>query len=177
MPCSGLFPLGFTSQRDGSRGWRSKLAVCNFQDTPVDGLADIRIYADTDILMTQVMENLSYPIPPFILRRRLTVAVELASPGRQQLVIRGLDVSSGTPSKFLTSVQVAEPRLSAVSDRFVIGLQEFLQPGQSVQMELEFMGHYGEPALQLVHVHDGIAAQTKFLLKYNPRTREWKTER
>ncbi|KAH8658121.1 NAD-dependent deacetylase sirtuin-7 [Xylariales sp. PMI_506] len=155
---------------------RSKLVVCNLQDTPVDSLADIRIYTDTDNLMIQIMQALQFPIPPFTLRRRLTVAVEIASPGRHQVVIRGLDVDD-TPFTFLQSVKVAQIKLPAVSDRFTIALHESLQPGALVHIELEFLGNYGEPVLDMVHVHDEISLQTLYLVEYNLESREWKTQK
>jgi mono-ADP-ribosyltransferase sirtuin 6 len=126
--------------------------------------------------MSQVMEVLGFPIPTFILRRRLTVAIELATPSRQQVVIRGIDLD-GTPHTFLQSVKLAQIRLPAVSDRFTIALQESLRPGDSIQIELEFLANYGEPMLEIVHVHDQIASQTLYLLEYNHQSREWKTQR
>jgi mono-ADP-ribosyltransferase sirtuin 6 len=46
-------------------------------------------------------------------------------------------------------------------------------------LELEFMGHYGEPNLGLVHeVVDGdFGKEVLYSLEYNPENGEWKTAR
>ncbi|KAH8890143.1 NAD-dependent deacetylase sirtuin-7 [Thozetella sp. PMI_491] len=154
----------------------ASLAICNLQDTPIDNLADVRVHSDTDGLMIRVMEKLGLPIPPFILRRRLVVAVESIGSGRQQLAVRGMDVD-GTPSTFLQSVRLAHNRRVARSEPFVIALRDAIESSAELTVELQFMGHYGEPNLELAHVHEDGQPETLYLLEYNPLTGEWKREK
>jgi mono-ADP-ribosyltransferase sirtuin 6 len=66
------------------------------------------------------------------------------------------------------------------AEPFVFDLRgDVADGGLELELELEFMGHYGEPTLQLVHgVQErdtGVAAV--YLLEYNPYNGEWSTSR
>ncbi|OTB05555.1 hypothetical protein M426DRAFT_56743 [Hypoxylon sp. CI-4A] len=152
----------------------TKLAICNLQETPLDGLADLRIYSKADELMTRVMSKLDIPIPSFVLRRRLLVQMEAATGGRNQLRVSGVDVD-GTPVTFLRSVKLEYNRRVARSEPSVINFRSDLDPGTQLKLELEFMGHYGEPNLDIIYEHSGEGgAQSLYLLEYNPQAGEWK---
>ena len=44
-----------------------------------------------------------------------------------------------------------------------------------LKLEFEFMGHYGEPNVEIIHEYDDKRnKQTLHLLEYNPHTGEWK---
>lgn len=154
----------------------ARLAICNLQTTPLDHLSDMRIYSKTDDLMIRVMEKLDLAIPPFILRRRLVV--EMVTKGtRHQLAIRGVDVD-GTPATFLRSVRLEGSRRAARSEPFVITWRDELASATELKLELEFMGHYGEPNLELTHqYYSERNTQALHLLEYNPHTGEWKTSK
>lgn len=154
----------------------AKLAICNLQKTPLDGLSDLRIHSKTDDLMIRVMEKLDIPIPPFILHRRLAVELETKD-NRHQLTIRGVDVD-GTPVTFLRSVKLEYNRRVARSEPFVINFRGDLDSGTQLKLELEFMGHYGEPNLEIIHeYHNEKDTQTLHLLEYNPHTGEWRASK
>ncbi|KAL7628021.1 hypothetical protein AAE478_002217 [Parahypoxylon ruwenzoriense] len=158
---------------------RAKLAICNLQDTPLDWLTDLRIYSRTDELMIRVMAKLDIPIPSFILRRRLIVRTESAGGGRHQLRVSGVDVD-GTPVTFLRSVKLEYNRRVARSEPFIIHFRGDIEPGTQLRLELEFMGHYGEPNLDVWYEYvdgDEGDAQTLYLLEYNPQTGEWRTSK
>ncbi|KAI0838844.1 DHS-like NAD/FAD-binding domain-containing protein [Hypoxylon sp. FL0890] len=160
----------------GIVGYRrgTTLAICNLQDTALDGLADPRIYSRADELMARVMAKLDIPILPFILRRRLLVQMESAGDERQQLRINGVDVD-GTPVSFLRSVKLDNNRRVARSEPFVINFRGAQDPGTELKLELEFMGHYGEPNLDITYEYGGEDdAQILYLLEYSPQTGEWK---
>lgn len=155
----------------------AKFAICNLQKTPLDQLSDLRIYSSTDNLMIRVMEKLDIPIPPFILCRRLVAELETKGDERHQLTVYGVDVD-GTPVTFLNSVKLEHSRRVARSEPFVIGFRGNLDSGIQLKLELEFMGHYGEPNLEITHEYNGKRdAQTLYLLEYNPHAGEWKTSK
>lgn len=154
----------------------SKLVICNLQSTPFDQLADTRIFSKADELMIRVMEKLSIPIPPFILHRRLVVKLKTTGDERYQLTVLGVDVD-GTPVTFLQSVRLEDNRRVARSEPFIIKFRRRLNPGTLLKLELEFMGHYGEPNLIIDYAVDGEkAAETVYLLAYDPYTGLWESE-
>ncbi|KAI0160965.1 DHS-like NAD/FAD-binding domain-containing protein [Hypoxylon sp. FL1284] len=155
----------------------ARLVICNLQDTPLDTLADLRVYARADDLVERVMAHIGAPIPPFVLRRRLVVQTESAGGERRQLRVSGVDVD-GTPATFLRSVRLEHNRRAARSEPFVIGLREDPEPGAELRLELEFMGHYGEPTLDVVYEYGGDDdVPVLYLLEYNPQNGEWKVAR
>lgn len=125
--------------------------------------------------MTKVMENLSLPIPSFILRRRLVIKVETQEEDRHRVTATGVD-SDGTPVTFLQSVKLEGSRRVARSEPFIINVRESLQPGAQLNLELEFMGHYNESNLELVHNYNG-DEEILYILKFNPQNGEWTIER
>ena len=87
--------------------------------------------------------------------------------------ISGVDVD-GTPVTFLRSVKLANNRRTARSEPFNIMIRDELSPGMQFKLELEFMGHYGEPNLEIVHEYDGKGGERSlYFLEYNPQTGEW----
>ncbi|KAL8669268.1 MAG: hypothetical protein Q9168_006130 [Polycauliona sp. 1 TL-2023] len=149
------------------------LVICNLQDTPIDHFSELRIYSKTDELMIRVMEVMDLPIPPFILRRRLLLKLESKGSERKQLTVLGVDVD-GTPVTFLKSVRLDYNRRTARSEPFVIDFRGALSAGTVLKLELEFMGHYNEPNLEICHeyMEEG---ETLYLLEYNPYTGDWNT--
>lgn len=155
------------------------LAICNLQETPLDEMSGLRVHGKTDDLMVRVMRELEMEIPEFILRRRLAVSVEAtAGQGRgrgRKLVVAGVDVD-GTPMSFLRTVKLAGSRRVLKAEPFAFDLRGDAAEGAlEVQLELQFMGHYGEPNLDMTHViEDGsLAVETIYGLDYNPRNGEW----
>ncbi|KAK7414580.1 hypothetical protein QQX98_006608 [Neonectria punicea] len=152
----------------------AKLAICNLQSTPLDKLSELRIHSEADALMIAVMENLDIPIPQFILRRRLVVQLKSQDENRHELTVGGVDVD-GTPVTFLQSVKLENNRRLIRNEPFAIQFRGTLDPGLEFNLELEFMGHYGEPNLKLVHQYNGVQdAAGLYHLEYNPYTGEWK---
>ncbi|KAI0414687.1 NAD-dependent deacetylase sirtuin-7 [Xylaria grammica] len=151
----------------------AKLVICNLQSTPIDRLSDVRVFSKTDNLMSRVMAKLGLPISSFILRRRLTVQMETGEDKRQQLVVRGIDVD-GTPATFLQSVRLDYNRRVVRSEPFVISLRSLPEPGTQMKLELEFMGHYSEPNLEVEYTYGGEGnTETHYLLEYNPSDGNW----
>ncbi|KAI1813653.1 NAD-dependent deacetylase sirtuin-7 [Poronia punctata] len=152
-----------------------KLVICNLQSTPIDHLADIRIFAKVDDIITRVMTRLELPIPWFILRRRLVIQIETTVDKRQQLVVKGVDVD-GTPATFLQSVRLDYNRRTAQSEPFLINFRTTPEPGAQLKLELEFMGRYGEPNLEVTYDYpSGGDAESHYLLEYDPNNGRWES--
>ncbi|TVY82120.1 NAD-dependent protein deacetylase SRT1 [Lachnellula suecica] len=152
----------------------AKLAICNLQTTEIDKHSSLRIYAKTDDLMIKVMEKLEIPIPTFILQRHLVIEMETKG-AQHKVTVSGVDVD-GTSVTFLRSVKLEGSRRAARSEPFVINFRDDLESGAQLKLELEFMGHYGEPNLEVTHEYDAERnTETSHLLEYNPQTGEWKT--
>jgi len=52
-------------------GMKQRLVIVNLQNTPLDHLAALRVYAKCDDFTRLLMEKLEMEIPPFRLKRRL----------------------------------------------------------------------------------------------------------
>ncbi|KAK1483315.1 NAD-dependent deacetylase sirtuin-7 [Colletotrichum tamarilloi] len=151
------------------------LVICNLQSTPLDDLSEeLRVWATTDDLMDRVMEKLEIPIPRFVLRRRLVVEVEAVGEERYQLTARGVDID-GTPASFLQSVRLQGNRRVARNEPFTIPFRSELAAEAKIMAELEFMGHYGEPVLEIGMEYNGEEKlERMYLLEYDPSTGAWK---
>ncbi|GKT40470.1 NAD-dependent protein deacetylase SRT1 [Colletotrichum spaethianum] len=151
-----------------------RLVVCNLQSTPLDHLSELRLWAETDDLMVRVMTKLGLEIPEFVLRRRLLVEVEAVGEDRFQVGVQGVDVD-GTPATFLQSVRMEGSRRVVKAEPFAISFRRESGGEMEVKLELEFMGHYGEPNLELVQTYTGEGkSEAMYLLEYNPSNGEWK---
>ncbi|CAI7673870.1 unnamed protein product [Penicillium pancosmium] len=149
----------------------AKLAICNLQETPIDNLTDLRVFSEADVLMTKVMEKLNLPTPPFVLRRRLVIKVETQDEDRHRITATGVD-TDGTPMSFLQSVRLEGSRRVARAEPFIILVRESLQPGSDLKLDLEFMGHYDEPNLEIVHEYNG-EEEALYILEFNVENGEW----
>ncbi|KAF3769752.1 DHS-like NAD/FAD-binding domain-containing protein [Cryphonectria parasitica EP155] len=155
------------------RSKTAALVICNLQNTPMDELADVRIHAKADDLMERVMRKLECPIPTFVLRRRLVVAGSLDAGGRLQVKVSGVDVD-GTPMSFLRSVRCTNNRRLVRSEPFIIHFRGASDPSEDIKLDLEFMGHYGEPNLGITYRYEGEdRKETVYDLEYNPMSRTW----
>ncbi|KAK8083786.1 NAD-dependent deacetylase sirtuin-7 [Apiospora saccharicola] len=154
----------------------ANLVICNLQETPLDKSSSLRIFGKTDDLMERVMEKLSLPIPKFMVRRLLVIRIG-SEAGRYSVKIEGVDVD-GTPVTFLQSVKLENNRRVVRAEPFTINLRDELEIGTRLKLVLEFMGHYGEPNLELSHLYDDAgAALALYLLEYDPLLGQWTTTR
>ncbi|KAK3688813.1 NAD-dependent deacetylase sirtuin-7 [Podospora appendiculata] len=130
------------------------LAICNLQSTPLDSLVgrDLRVYATADDLMTRVMAKLGMAVPDFVLRRRVVVEERVAEGGKWEVAVLGLD-GEKTPATFLRTVRLGYNRRVVREEPFVFAVQQRggarVDVGTVLRFELEFMGHYGEPGLEI----------------------------
>lgn len=170
---------------NGTGKGKGKLVICNLQETPLDGLTKeggMKVGSRADEFMELVMGNLGYEIPAFLLRRRMVVSYKTSSRGKQGLSIQGIDVDF-TPVTFLKSVKSVYNRRPATVEPFLISFRDELVEGTEVRLELEFMGHYGEPNLEVEFVvpeeDEGKEGwgNSLYELEYNPQNGEWKVRR
>lgn len=149
------------------------MVICNLQNTPLDEVADLRIYAKADDFMEKVMGKLGCPIPPFVLRRKLVVKGTVDEDGRFQMTVSGVDVD-GTPVSFLRSVRCINNRRLVRSEPFKFHLRGSHHPREEIKLDLEFMGHYGEPSLEVAYQYTGKKThEVSYSLDYNALTRIW----
>ncbi|TVY91389.1 NAD-dependent protein deacetylase [Lachnellula willkommii] len=144
-------------------------------ETPLDSLASMRIYAKADDLMIRVMEKLNLSIPAFILRRRLVIDVAMRQE-KPQLTVYGVDVDL-TPATFLKFVKLGYNRRLVRSEPFVFNFRTSLESPLELKFELEFIGHYGEPNLDVDFEYNEGNMQAVYLLEYNPQSGEWKASK
>ena len=124
--------------------------------------------------MIRVMEKLQIPIPSFILRRRLVVEVETVS-GTPQLKIGGVG-EDGTLVTYLQSMRIEGNRRVLRTEPFIFSFRDGLEPGTNLKLDLEFMGHYREPNLEIVHGYQRVdEGPMLYLLDYDPYTGTWST--
>ncbi|KAF4959262.1 hypothetical protein FSARC_10778 [Fusarium sarcochroum] len=156
---------------------KSKLIICNLQETPMENLAEKHVWSEADTLMTRVMDKLGFTIPTFILKRRLVVKMGKDAHDRQTIVLTGVD-NDGTPVTYLKSVKLEYNRRVARAEPFSFNFREALSPGMELNFVLEFMGHYNEPNLVVDYtVPEGEDVETVYDLHYDPSTGEWMTMR
>ncbi|KAK2008079.1 DHS-like NAD/FAD-binding domain-containing protein [Colletotrichum eremochloae] len=178
VPPACTIPEAVGSKRKTKRGDGGRLVVCNLQSTPLDHLSELRVWAEADDLMARVMRKLGLEIPGFVLRRRLVVEVDPAAGSGQarfQVSVRGIDVD-GTPATFLRSVRMEGNRRAAKAEPFAIPFRAEAEGWMEVKLELEFMGHYGEPNLEIVQEYGGEGKlEAAYLLEYDPSDGEWRS--
>jgi mono-ADP-ribosyltransferase sirtuin 6 len=151
----------------------AKLVICNLQPTALDDDCNLRIFTEADILMTQVMEKLNYPIPPFELRRSLLVKIETPVEDMHNTTFKGLDADGTTPISFIKAAGVEGCRRFARAEPFSLNLRRHLQPGHAeLKFTIELFGHYDEPYLEIVHEYVGDEI-VLYSLRYNPLVKEW----
>lgn len=156
---------------------RGKLVICNLQKTPLDHLADLRIHTTTDDMMVRLMDKLRISIPTFILRRILLIRLEKTSDSRGQLSVSGVD-TQGTPMSFLRSIKLKNNRRVAISEPFLISLRNGIDGLSQLDLEMEFMGHYAEPPLEIIHnCNSPDDFEAAYLLEYDPHKVRWQTTR
>lgn len=158
---------------------KGKLAICNLQETGVDDVCGkgLRVWGRTDEVMGLVMEELGIEVPGFRLRRRVVVDVSSQRSDRHQITVRGVDVD-GTPASFLKGVKVEGGRRVVRTEPFVLGLREELSEGMEIRVEMEFMGHYGEPSLVVGVAYPGEdGGSAEFGLEYDVWTKTWEVRR
>ncbi|KAK5137004.1 hypothetical protein LTR08_001511 [Meristemomyces frigidus] len=76
----------------------------------------------------------------------------------------------------MTTVKVE--RRTARSEPYVFELRSDLDSSAELKLDLQFMGHYNEPNLELAHRYGGDDdLDCTYILNYNPQTGEWTTQR
>jgi hypothetical protein len=75
-------------------------------------------------------------------------------------------------------VKVEGSRRVVRTEPFVLGIREELGVGAVVKVELEFMGHYGEPNVVVGYEYPGEeGGESVYGLEYDVWTKEWEVRR
>lgn len=152
---------------------KSKLIICNLQDTFMENLADMHVWSESDELMTRAMDRLGFTIPAFILKRRLVIKAQKDAHDRQKITLAGID-EDGIPVTYLKSVKLEYNRRVARAEPFSFTFRETLSDETRLSFVLEFMGHYNEPNLVVDFTITGEEdAESVYELHYDPSTGDW----
>ncbi|KAK3323215.1 DHS-like NAD/FAD-binding domain-containing protein [Cercophora scortea] len=179
-----------TAARNTKRGPGRKtgsLAICNLQSTPLDELVkpDLRVYASADDLMTRVMAKLGMEIPRFVLRRRVAVEERVnGTDGNSKWEVAVLGFDGDTPATFLKTVRLGYNRRVVREEPFVFAVQRGggrADVGTVLKFELEFMGHYGEPGVEVEFIvgeeGEERAERVTYLLEFDLGVGGWAVTR
>lgn len=156
-----------------------KLVICNLQKTPLTDMADLQIYAQTDTVMTMLMERFRIPIPPFRLLRRVIVgrceiagqiyakAIDMHDPTVEVGHICAVDWDGqGVPQKVL------KDPLAAISQKQGGHCHKVGSDLRALAPVIHFMGHYHEPPMDLkVDLSNSLAVDV--MLSFDPYDRLW----
>ncbi|KAI8628120.1 hypothetical protein F5Y19DRAFT_486398 [Xylariaceae sp. FL1651] len=107
----------------------AKLVICNLQPTPLNGLSDIRVFAEANDFMSRI---------------------ETTKEDRLQLTVKAVDVDD-TLIIFLQSMKSDYNRRTVRSEQFPVILRSSPEPGTQMKPEFKFMGHYVEPNLDVTY--------------------------
>ncbi|KAM0195634.1 hypothetical protein ACHAPI_006183 [Fusarium lateritium] len=152
---------------------KSKLIICNLQDTFMENLSDMHVWSESDQLMTRVMDRLGFTIPSFILKRKLVIKSQKDAHDRQKVILTGID-EDGTPVTYLKSVKLEYNRRVARAEPFSFTFRETLSDETRLSFVLEFMGHYNEPNLVVDYaIASEEDLETLYDLHYAPSTGNW----
>jgi len=115
-----------------------RFVIVNLRPTHLDALATLKIHSRCDFLMTQVMQHLGAPIPPFLLHR----SVALWRLSDTECCVAGQE-PDGIPATLFRSVRASGRTLA--QEPFTAGCP-LDQPWTA---RLTFFGHCKEPDLDL----------------------------
>ncbi|KAJ5085122.1 DHS-like NAD/FAD-binding domain-containing protein [Penicillium argentinense] len=120
--------------------------------------------------MIKVMESSSFQFLCSFCEDAVVIKVETREADRHRATVNGVD-NDGTMT-FLQSVRLESSRRVARAEPFVILVRELLQPGDPLKFDLEFMGHYNGPNLELVREYSS-EEEVIYFLEFNPQNGEW----
>jgi mono-ADP-ribosyltransferase sirtuin 6 len=157
------------------------LVIVNLQRTPLDSLSTLRIHGRTDQVMAGVMEELGLEVPPFVLNRYVRI-----QHNEQAVTVEALDVD-GTPISLFTTVkaqfmpdgQVHKKQTQSVLGRmetaFVFDRQTSAADKNATELkiELQFLGHYREPAFRFAYPIEGENSDKKYMISFNLSEASW----
>ena len=165
---------------------KQKLVICNLQKTPLSSQSALQIHSEIDAVMSGLLKRLGLGIPPFKVRRRFGVDIS-----QDRILIEGLDLECNTPYSFFRKVSVRVSQKIKASKKVVAKKVLSKEPLEmhfnqnlnisdanpvSVELELSFHGHYGEPTMSF---SDSITClgKTLFCAEYDLTTGQWSLQK
>ncbi|CAF2721273.1 unnamed protein product [Rotaria sp. Silwood2] len=155
-----------------------KLVIGNLQKTPLSSMATLNIHAFSDTIMQGLMERLSIPIPPWIVRRRVRVTRENTSDDRNyEILVEGRDPDKANiPFSLFKSIQInnGEKTIDQMNkEPFIFEISK--TNSDPINIELHFFGHYNEIPFDLNYTNvSNIPQEEEFYLFYNPMIGQWR---
>jgi NAD-dependent histone deacetylase SIR2 len=159
-----------------------KVVIVNFQRTPLDAIADVRVHAPIDDFMIRVMARLGIDIPPFELHRTVTVWKQSEDTLRVAGIVTG---DRDAPMALFSSAKLIDiaaggapvPASAAQQDHSldpvgICGPAIADATGATHAVQLEFYGHYREPVLRLPLPREGAYAAT-YHISWDLRDATW----
>jgi mono-ADP-ribosyltransferase sirtuin 6 len=152
------------------------LVIVNLQETPLDKLASLRIFAKCEDVSRLLMEKMGLSIPEFRLQRKLLIAQKAISGSpKYQICVQGMS-SDGLPFSYVNKVDFKSSALkdtSVSSEPFQVIIHKF-SIKLTVKLTVYFFGHYGEPPLEFEWTTQSSKNASKlYSLEFNPFTQKW----
>eukprot|EP00003_Mantamonas_plastica_P018373 TRINITY_DN300_c0_g1_i1.p1 TRINITY_DN300_c0_g1~~TRINITY_DN300_c0_g1_i1.p1 ORF type:complete len:424 (-),score=105.17 TRINITY_DN300_c0_g1_i1:110-1360(-) len=173
-----------------------RLVICNLQKTPYDSDAAMVVHTKCDDLMKLVMEELECDVPEWRLRRKVIVGHSVSKAKNEEgaaqfvrLYCKTVD-ADGTPASILNSATFVQPKQFGPQKKREVQKKEPFElkmycptnwdnDDATAELELEFMGHYNEPNVNIRLPIDPFARHRTaniVNLAYNPWERTWEME-
>jgi len=152
-----------------------KLVIVNLQKTPLTPHATMQIFANTDTVMSLLMENLSISIPPFRLLRRIIFGKQ---PSKRQVYAKSVDVHDPILEvghiRFVDWDGKTSSPKGAFDELDILSHHCRLAPSNldALTPIVHFVGHYSEPPLALC-VDLSRAAAVDIMLSYDLGEQKW----
>ena len=141
-------------------------------------MATVNIHAFSDTIMLGLMQRLGYPIPPWIVRRRVRVARETSADKKNQtILIEGRDVDDASiPFSLFKSIRMnSGDKLISCLNAEPFQFEVSKTHAGPLDIHLEFFGHYNEIPFDLHYASvQDIPKEEEFYLFYNPMIGKWR---
>ena len=142
-----------------------KFVIVNLQKTPLDALADLRIFAKVDTLMEKVMKHLKLEIPEWVLRRWIKISLK----DGKMLTVEGLE-PDGTPASILSKVELLNTGESLQSEPFEFRVKD---SETTFKLRFHFMGNYNEKSKDVEVNFEGGKTERRLRLELRLSKPDW----
>lgn len=158
------------------------LVICNLQRTPLDGVAEVRVWARIDVLMRALMANLGLDVPAWGLTRYLCLKSAPTHDARTSRTVSAFAVTcDGVPATLIKAMLVragtAKLRVEAEDATALSlgGLIPIEDRVRALQVVVAGFGHYHESPLPIEHSFSpGEAAVQKLTAIWDLETGTWR---
>ena len=167
-----------------------QLVIVNLQDTPYDDEADLRIFAETDRVMTDLVHALGLTLRPWVLERRVSIRHgRSARRGVRCVSLRAQDeIGTAVTMCRYADFKIDHPRSSrrffvrTRTEPFIHALDASVSSALAsktraarilCKVRLMVYGNMGEPDVVIDHELVGPSGVRHYLLVYSPADKAW----